>query len=110
MVPSSSNFPSQKFGSHLNALGCTPAPPYRDILGIAQVYLLGIACVSILVQALSFITWMTPSNPLTLCKPGSPLAGDIGHQAVATSAGTNSTGRSVLFYSLPSCSFSLGKG
>lgn len=71
---SSSDFLSQRSGSHLDALQYIPAHPYSDIFGITQIYLLGIACVPILVQVLSFITWMTPSNPLILYDQDSPLA------------------------------------
>lgn len=71
---SSSNFQSQKFGSHLDALQYIPPHLYSDIFGITQIYLLGVARIPILVQVLSFITWMTSSNPLILYDQESPLA------------------------------------
>lgn len=98
MTPPSCIFVGQEFGSHLYALWHLCSHAYSDqILEITPVHLLlGMACAPILVQALPIITCMTPSSPLKLDEARSHLAWDIGHRAAATTAETDSVGRSVL--------------
>ena len=76
MAPSSSNFPSQEFGSHLYASWYLFSRAYSDqILGIYPIHLLlGMAYAPILVQALPVITWMIPSSTLKLREARSHLA------------------------------------
>lgn len=106
MVPSSSYFSSQKFGSHLYASWYLPSFPYSDqVLEISpQVtkslkYLPNppscMACARIWVQALSFPNRMNSSSPLKLYNPKSPLAWNTGHQVAVNSAAMDSIGRSV---------------
>lgn len=96
-----SNFPSQNLELcrcfRILTLSSTQWPNPCDL----PIHLVsGIVHTVMVVQALPFINWKTPSNTLKLYEPRSPLAWDTRYQAT-TSAGTDALGRSALVVVCP---------